>query len=107
VLKRSVKRPRIEDSDRIFWTLLRRRLAEWRDCLHFLKPDTVVRWHRKGWRHYWQRKSKPKQPGQPPISFRLIHDVAPSTVAKYMLRHRSSAGLADLHQEPHAGDRCM
>ncbi|MHC4844953.1 MAG: integrase core domain-containing protein [Planctomycetota bacterium] len=115
VLKRSVKRPRIEDSDRIFWIFLRGKLDEWRDCLHFVQPDTVVRWHRKGWKHYWGRKSKPKQPGRPPISFRLIHlikrlsrenvlwgapriaqelaqlghDVAASTVAKYMLRHPS------------------
>ena len=73
VLKRSVKRPRIEDSDRIFWIFLRRRLTEWRDCLHFVKPDTVVRWHRRGHRYYWRRKSKPKVQGRPPIDWTLIY----------------------------------
>lgn len=36
VLKRSVKRPRIEDSDRIFWIMLRRTLKEWREALIFV-----------------------------------------------------------------------
>jgi len=58
VLKRSVNRPRIEDSDRIFWILLRRMLKEWKDTLLFVKPDTVIGWHRRGFRHYWRRKSQ-------------------------------------------------
>jgi hypothetical protein len=45
VLRRSVRRPRIEDSDRIFWILLRRRFKEWRKCLHLVQPETVVKWH--------------------------------------------------------------
>jgi len=114
VLKRSVTRPKIEDSDRIFWIGMRRMLTEWKDCLFFVKPDTVVRWHRRGWRYYWRRKSKPKKQGQPPISFAVIylikrrsrenvtwgaprihdelvllgHNVGTSTIAKYMVRHR-------------------
>ena len=51
VLKRSVTRPKIQDSDRMFWILMRRMLTEWRDALHFVTPDTVVRWHRKGFRY--------------------------------------------------------
>ena len=72
VLKRSVKRPKIEDSDRMFWILMKRMLAEWRDAVHFVKPDTIVRWHRKGFRYYWKRKSRSK-PGRPPVSWELIH----------------------------------
>ena len=45
VLKRSVTRPRIEDSDRIVWIMLRRLLKEWKEALVFVKPDTVVKWH--------------------------------------------------------------
>ena len=63
VLKRTVKRPRIHDSDRVFWILIRRTLDEWRDAVHFVKPETVVRWHRRGFRYYWRRKSKSK-PGR-------------------------------------------
>ncbi len=113
VLKRSVKRPRIQDSDRVFWILLKRMLADWRDALHFVKPDTVVRWHRKGFRYYWRRKSK-STPGRPSISMGIIylirrmsienttwgapkiaaelallgHVVADSTVVKYMVKVR-------------------
>ena len=50
VLKRSVTRPKIQDSDCMFWILMRRMLTEWRDALHFVTPDTVVRWHRKGFK---------------------------------------------------------
>lgn len=72
VLKRSVKRAKIHDSDRMFWILMKRMLAEWRDAVHFVKPDTVVRWHRKGFRYYWKRKSRSK-PGRPRISLAVIH----------------------------------
>ena len=72
VLKRSVKRPRIEDSDRVFWILMMRMLKEWKDAVHFVKPETVLRWHRKGFRYCWKRKSRGK-PGRPPISMAIIH----------------------------------
>ncbi len=52
VLKRSVTRPKIHDSDRMFWILMKKMLADWRDAVHFVKPDTVVRWHRNGFRYY-------------------------------------------------------
>jgi putative transposase len=58
VLKRSVKRAKIEDSDRIFWILMRRLLDTWRDTLKIVEPETEIAWHRKGWRFYWDRKSK-------------------------------------------------
>ena len=37
VLKRSVAWPKIQDSDRMFWILMKRMLTEWRDTLHFVK----------------------------------------------------------------------
>ena len=42
VLKRSVKRPRVENSDRLLWTMLMRLLKQWRSALIFVKPDTAV-----------------------------------------------------------------
>jgi putative transposase len=47
------KRPRIRATDRAFWVLLHRLWARWADVLVILKPDTVVRWHRAGFRLYW------------------------------------------------------
>ncbi|MEM7310450.1 MAG: helix-turn-helix domain-containing protein [Planctomycetota bacterium] len=72
VLKHSVKRPRIEDSDRVLWILLRRTFKEWRETLAFVRPDAVVRWHRQGFRYYWRRKSRSK-PGRPPIGMDVIN----------------------------------
>ena len=111
VLKRNVKRARLQDSDRAFWVLIRRFFKEWKDHLVLVKPETVIRWHRNGFRYYWRRKSRSK-PGRPPISMEVIHlirrmstenvlwgaprikselallghEVAKSTVAKYMVR---------------------
>ncbi len=42
-------------------------LAEMRDALILVKPETVVRWHRLGFRAYWTWKSKKRRPGRPRI----------------------------------------
>ena len=72
VLRRSVKRAKIEDSDRIFWILVRRLLDTWRDTLMIVEPETVIAWHRKGWRYYWDRKSKQGKLGRPKIYSEII-----------------------------------
>jgi hypothetical protein len=46
VLKRTVTRPRINDSDRTFWILMHRLLRDWKNAIFIVKPATVVRWHR-------------------------------------------------------------
>ena len=56
VLKRGQKRPQIKKRDRLFWVATSRVWSGWRDALVIVKPDTVVRWHRKGFRLYWRRK---------------------------------------------------
>jgi transposase InsO family protein len=41
------------------------RFFRWRDALIVVKPDTLIRWHRKGFRLFWKWKSKPT--GRPPV----------------------------------------
>jgi len=60
-------RPRITPLDRAFWVALLRFWSRWRSALVIVKPDAVVRWHRKGFRLYWRTISK-RGPGRPPIS---------------------------------------
>lgn len=60
------RRPWINPSDRGFWVLLQRVCSEWKEILITVQPDTVTRWHRKGFRLYWRSNSKPG-PGRPPI----------------------------------------
>jgi transposase InsO family protein len=40
-------------------------MFEWRSALRNVKPDTLIRWHRKGFRLFWRWKSKPT--GRPPL----------------------------------------
>lgn len=82
--------------------------------LHALHPDTVVRWHRQGFRFYWRWKSRSPKPGRPPVDNEIrklirqmqsanvgwgaprIHgellklgiEVSQATVSKYMVRQR-------------------
>src|SRR5262245_6689187 len=69
VLKRMNQRPHLRDSDRVFWILMRKALRDWKSCLLIVKPETVIRWHRRGWRYYWRRESWPKRVGRPPIGW--------------------------------------
>jgi hypothetical protein len=46
-------RPRLAAHDRVFWVILRRFWSEWRGVLLIVHPDTVVRWHRAGFKMYW------------------------------------------------------
>jgi len=57
VLKRRQGRPQLRDADRRFWVLAYRWLSSWRQSLIIVKPDTVIRWHRKGWKAYWRWRS--------------------------------------------------
>jgi putative transposase len=62
--------PKLTPLDRAFWVALLRFWPHWRDTLVIVKPDTVIRWHRKGFRLYWRSISK-RGPGRPPISEEL------------------------------------
>jgi hypothetical protein len=72
VMKRVNKRPKIRMADRLFWVVLSRIWTPWRKSLVIVKPDTVVHWHRKGFKLFWKFKSK--GPGRPQIS-REIRDL--------------------------------
>ncbi len=60
VLRRSVDRPRIEDSDRVIMLLLARLNCTWAEALHIIQPGTLLRWHRRLFKLIWRRKSRPK-----------------------------------------------
>ena len=112
VLKHRHPRPRLTDADRLFWVVLSRLWPGWRDSLHVVQAETVVRWHRQGFRYYWRWKSR--RCGRPKIDSEIkglirrmclanplwgaprIHgellklgiDVSEATVSKYMVRRR-------------------
>ena len=58
VLKRKRPRPRLNQMDRLFWTMLRQVWSRWGEVLVVVKPETVVGWHRAGFRLFWRRPSR-------------------------------------------------
>jgi hypothetical protein len=115
VLQRRNQKRRLQLSvfDRLLWVWLSRIWPDWKSALHVVKPETVIAWHRRGFRLYWRWKSRPRH-GRPSITSEVrelirrisaanpgwgaprIHgelgklgiNVSETTVAKYMVRHR-------------------
>jgi putative transposase len=59
--------PKLTPIDRAFWVALSLIWPRWKKILCSVQPETVVRWHRKGFALYWRSISKPG-PGRPSIS---------------------------------------
>jgi putative transposase len=70
VLNRTVKRPQIHRLDRFFWVILSHLWKDWREVLIIVQPETVIKWHRAGFRLYWRWKSKALI-GRPPIDLQI------------------------------------
>jgi putative transposase len=64
VLKRKRPRPRLNPLDRLFWTFLRRIWSRWAEVLVIVKPETVVGWHRAGFRLFqrWRSRARGGRP---------------------------------------------
>ena len=114
VQQRTVRRPKLHKCDRIFWVFLSRIWQDWKSALIIVKPETVIKWHRQGFKLYWRWKSRTNKVGRPRIpkgirnlirqmsqenptwgapriqsELRLLgYEVADSTVAKYMIKHK-------------------
>jgi putative transposase len=115
VLRRSApKRLKLKPTDRIFWVWLRLVWTDWKSALMIVKAETVVAWHRKGFRLFWTWKIHRGKPGRPKVPQEVrdlirmmsrnnprwgaprIHgellklgiEITEPTVAKYMVRHR-------------------
>jgi hypothetical protein len=115
VLRRKPEgRARLTNNDRWFFVQLYRWFPSILPALIIIRPKTLVRWHRAGFRRYWRWKSR-RRGGRPPIEAELralvrqmstenllwgaprIHgellklgfELAQSSVAKYMVKHRA------------------
>jgi len=72
VLKRRHRRPRPKPSDKLFRVFVRRLWKGWQQSLAIVTPETVVRWHRAGFRLYWARLSRHRdRVGRKPTSREL------------------------------------
>jgi putative transposase len=93
VLKRKNGRPRLGRWDRVLWVFLRRVWSRWAAVLVVVKPETVVRWHRAGFRLYWSFLSMRREKGRPRISFELRQ------LIKRMAKENPTWGSPRIHGE--------
>jgi putative transposase len=73
VLQRNAKKPRLLRFDRILWVFLSKVWAGWRGSLIIVRPETVIRWHREGFRLYWKWQCRPRRPGRPQVDGAADH----------------------------------
>jgi putative transposase len=66
-VERGGKRRRVDQFSRIALALLSR-FFNWRDALVVVRPETMIRWHRAGWKLFWRLKSRS---GRPPIPIEI------------------------------------
>ena len=71
VASRAVKRPALRAHERGLLVLLARLVPRWRDALLLVKPETILRWHREGFRCWWRWRSRRRRSYEP----RLAPDV--------------------------------
>jgi putative transposase len=66
-LRQQVKRPQVHFADRLFWSWLHRFWGRWREALIVVRPETVIRWHRLGFKRFWTWRSRRRGPGRASI----------------------------------------
>ncbi len=91
VLERQVVRPQLKRRDRQILVLLANSIYRWNDALMVVKPDTLVEWHRQGFRLYWRRKSRARQ-GRPPITAETIALIEEMAVNNHTWRAKRIQG---------------
>ena len=66
-IERGIKPRRVDHATRVSLALFTR-LFDWRNAVVNVRPSTIVRWHRLGWRILWRWKCRA---GRPPIPLEL------------------------------------
>jgi len=80
VLKATAKRPKLNWSDRAFWSFLSRFGSGWSRALAIVQPEAVIGWHRMMFKFYWTWKSKrAKHSGRPKVSADIRKTIARMT----------------------------
>jgi putative transposase len=94
VLQRSArKRLKLTLGDRLLWVWLSRLWRDWRSALAIVKPETVLAWHRAGFRLFWTWKVRHGKPGRPTISCEV------RDLIRQMCRENPGWGAPRIHGE--------
>ena len=70
LVRKLPKRLQLTNSDRLMLVWLYRLFPSILGAIRIVRPETVIRWHRCGFRAYWRWKSRPDV-GRPPIRFEI------------------------------------
>jgi len=92
ILRRRTKRPQLTKTDRAFWVALSHLWTGWQGTLIVVKPQTVISWHRKGFKLYWTWKSRNKG-GRPRV------DVTIRRLIRQMANDNATWGAPRIHGE--------
>jgi putative transposase len=77
VLRRRARRPRLTSLDRVRFLIAARLLPSWRRSIAIVQPETILRWHRLGFRLFWRHRSKSAAPPRMPTeTVALIREMA-------------------------------
>ena len=68
VLQCKHKRPRFQNSDRVIFAWISRFYPQWKEALLIVKPETVIRWHKLGFKLFWRWKSRLRKLGRRKIA---------------------------------------
>jgi putative transposase len=74
VLHRTTKTPRLTGPEQLSLVVLAHWVPNWKQVLQIIQPDTLLRWHREGFRLFWKLKSRQPMQTQP-------QRLAPDTIA--------------------------
>jgi transposase InsO family protein len=92
IVQRKTTRPKLSKADRAFWVALCRLWPDWQNALLIVKPQTVIGWHRRGFKLYWTCKSWHRT-GRPPI------DAEIRTLIRRIARENPTWGASRVHGE--------
>src|SRR5260370_3251627 len=81
VVSHRSKRPQFGRLDHLVWLWLSNHWARWREALHLVRPETVIRWHRQGFRAFWSWRSRRGRTGRPPTSSEITQLVRTMALA--------------------------
>jgi len=74
ILKRKNKKPKLKNIDRIILVWISKFWNDWKSAMVIVKPETVIGWHKKGFKLYWKCKSR--RVGRPNIDINLSDEKA-------------------------------
>jgi putative transposase len=99
MLRRPIKRPTYTRTDRLLLVLLARAVRAWRQALLIVQPETLLKWHRQGFRLFWKRKTKPQsaQAKVPAETVELITEMASTNRLWGAERIRGELLKLDIH----------